>query len=262
MTPTDFPQGLVPDLALMERLAGRREVLGLAAGAGALLLLPGEALGATCAPTPRETMGPYPGNGRNRAPGPTSNVLTAQGVVRSDIRASFIGSQRRAPGVPLRLTVSLVDTRGCTPLAGRAIYLWQNDAEGLYSLYTAPQESYLRGLQATDAKGQAQFTTIVPGCYGGRSPHIHFEVYASLEAAAKGERALLSSQFLIPDAVCNAVYADRGLYAGSTENLRSYPANRDWIFGDNSAADLAAMTLDAKGSAPRGYDARVTAAIA
>ena len=120
----------------------------------------------------------------------------------------------------------------------------------------------MRGLQTTNAKGQAQFTTIVPGCYGGRSPHIHFEVYASMDAAAKGERPLLSSQFLIPNAVCNAVYADRSLYAGSTENLGRYPATQDWIFGDNHAADLAAMTLDATGSAPRGYDARVTAAIA
>ncbi|MBO9576034.1 MAG: intradiol ring-cleavage dioxygenase [Sphingobium sp.] len=183
-------------------------------------------------------------------------------MIRSDIRPSFIGSQRRAPGVPLQLSISLVDTRGCAPLAGRAIYVWQNDAAGLYSLYSAPQESYLRGLQPADARGIARFTSIVPGCYGGRSPHIHFEVYASLDAAVKGERALLSSQFRIPDHVCTAVYADRALYAGSSENLRAYPADRDYVFGDNTAGELAAMTLNATGSAPRGYEARVTVAIA
>jgi protocatechuate 3,4-dioxygenase beta subunit len=255
-------QALVADLTAMERLARRRDALGLFGGAAALLLGPGAAMAATCAPTPRETMGPFPGNGRNRAPGPTNNVLTAQGAIRSDIRASFIGSERRAPGVPIRLSVTLVGGRACSALAGRAIYLWQNDAAGLYSLYTVPQESYLRGVQATDDNGVARFTSIVPGCYGGRSPHMHFEVYASLEAAARGERALLSSQFLIPDNVCNAVYADRATYAQSMENLRNHPIERDFIFRDNSAADLAAMTLDATGAAPRGYDARVTVALA
>ena len=34
----------------------------------------------------------------------------------------------------------------------------------------------LLGVQVTDANGRVTFTLIVPGCYPGRWPHIHFEV--------------------------------------------------------------------------------------
>ena len=95
----------------------------------------------------------------------------------------------RAEGVPLELEL----TRGrreadCRPLAGRAIYLWQNDAAGAYSLYDLPDENYLRGLQPADAQGRVRFTAIVPGCYGGRYPHCHFEVFESAEAALARRR--------------------------------------------------------------------------
>ena len=44
-------------------------------------------------------------------------------------------------------------------------------------------ENYLRGVQETDADGSVQFTTIFPACYAGRWPHMHFEVYESLDSA-------------------------------------------------------------------------------
>ncbi len=52
----------------------------------------------TCSRVPEETAGPYPGDGSN---GPT--VLSASGVVRSDIRSSFAGLSGTADGVPLTL---------------------------------------------------------------------------------------------------------------------------------------------------------------
>lgn len=71
------------------------------------------------------------------------------------------------------------------PLAGYAIYLWHCNRDGGYSMYSSgiTAENYLRGVQVTDSNGEVTFSTIFPGCYSGRWPHIHFEVYASLDAA-------------------------------------------------------------------------------
>ena len=44
-------------------------------------------------------------------------------------------------------------------------------------------ENYLRGVQESDVDGVLRFETIFPGCYPGRWPHIHFEVYPSLADA-------------------------------------------------------------------------------
>ena len=41
------------------------------------------------------------------------------------------------PGLPLRLRIALVDARQCNPLPGAALDLWQCDALGVYSGFTA-----------------------------------------------------------------------------------------------------------------------------
>ena len=73
----------------------------------------------SCSKIPEETAGPYPGDGTN---GP--NVLTQNGVVRSDIRSS-LGTGKVATGVPLTVKLNIVDSKnGCKALAGAAVYLW------------------------------------------------------------------------------------------------------------------------------------------
>lgn len=47
----------------------------------------------------------------------------------------------------------------------------------------AANENYLRGVHETDDNGAVTFTTIFPECYGGRWPHIHFEVCSEPERA-------------------------------------------------------------------------------
>ena len=58
-------------------------------------------------------------------------------------------------------------------------------ARARYSLYSdgVTDENYLRGVQEADADGAREFTTIFPACYAGRWPHMHFEVYESLDRA-------------------------------------------------------------------------------
>ena len=138
----------------------------------------------------------------------------AEGLPLTDISGadwSQFAALMLSPGVPLTLTINLTNVNaGCAALAEYAIYIWQADADGRYSIYDLPQQNYLRGVQATNAAGQATFTTIVPGCYEGRYPHIHFEVYRSLATATAYANRLLVSQFALPADVCNAVYATSG----------------------------------------------------
>ena len=117
----------------------------------------GTTTGGTCSRIPGETEGPYPGDGSN---GPT--VLTAAGVVRSDIRSSFAGLSGSADGIPLTIALMIVSASTCAPLANRAVYIWHCDRPGRYSLYNSgvTNQNYLRGIQETDANGNVSFTSI------------------------------------------------------------------------------------------------------
>ncbi len=55
-------------------------------------------------------------------------------------------------------------------------------------------ENYLRGVQEADAEGRLEFTTVFPACYSGRWPHMHFEVYESLDKATSADNKLRTSQ--------------------------------------------------------------------
>ncbi len=216
-----------------------------------------------CIADPTETAGPYPADGTNTASGSTSNVLLSSGIVRSDIRASFISSTTVAAGVQLTFTITLVNVNAsCAPLSGYAIYFWHCDRGGNYSLYSAPAESYLRGVQVTDSNGQVTFTTIFPGCYSGRYPHIHFEVYTSLAAATTGRNAKLTSQFALPSDICTTVYNNATGYSASITNFAAVTTASDNVFGDNSAAQIAAQTPAMTGSVSAGYAATATVGIA
>ena len=209
--------------------------------------------GACATRIPEETQGPYPGDGSN---GP--NVLTQSGVVRSDIRSSFAGLSGTAAGIPLTLTLTIVSASTCEPLAGRAIYLWHCDREGRYSLYSsgATNQNYLRGVQQADSSGRVSFTTIFPGCYAGRWPHMHFEVYPSLSAAASVANKTATSQIALPKDASDAVYATTG-YSQSVTNLSRITLQTDGIFSDGYALELAT----AVGSPSMGYAATLTVAI-
>jgi protocatechuate 3,4-dioxygenase beta subunit len=216
-----------------------------------------------CIADPSETGGPYPADGTNSSSGATSDVLTASGIVRSDIRSSFISSSTVAPGVLLTITLTLVNTNAsCAALSGYAIYLWHCDRSGLYSLYSAPTESYLRGVQVTDSAGQVTFTTIFPACYSGRWPHMHFEVFSSLATATVGTNSVLTSQLAMPSAICSAVYPNVTGYSASVSNFAAVSVASDNVFGDNSVAQIAAMTPAISGSVAAGYTATATIGVA
>jgi protocatechuate 3,4-dioxygenase beta subunit len=261
--------GLHRDLLATGAVMPRRRMLQMAANAGVGLGLfrllgcssttepieetTNPVVGACPGRIPEETAGPYPGDGSN---GP--NVLTLTGVVRNDITTSFAGLSGTAGGVPLTIALTLVNASTCAALANHAVYLWHCDRGGLYSLYSAgaTTQNYLRGVQQTDASGKLTFTSIFPGCYAGRWPHIHFEVYTSLARATTSANKTATSQLALPKTACDAVYATTG-YAASISNLAGVSLATDGIFRDSSALQLATMT----GDVSTGYTATLTVAI-
>ena len=240
--------GLSHDLPV---LLSRRRALGLLAGGlgatamaacgssddGAPATTSSE--GSSTAEVPEETAGPYPGDGSN---GP--NVLAESGVVRSDITSSFGGPSGTAAGVPTTIDMKLLDVAaGGKALAGAAVYIWHCDRDGQYSMYAEAikDENFLRGVQETDANGQVTFTTIFPAAYSGRWPHIHFEVYESLDAATSAGTKLATSQIAIPQDACDLVYATDA-YAQSLQNLAQTSLDGDMVFSDGYASQLATST--------------------
>ena len=181
-------------------------------------------------PIPEETAGPYPGDGTN---GP--DVLSQSGVVRADIRSSFGSSSTVASGVPLTIRLAILDVAtSCAPIDGAAVYLWHCDQQGRYSLYSegAETENYLRGVQAAGSDGIVTFTSVFPACYSGRWPHIHFEVYPSLDAAKSAGNKIATSQIALPEDICNQVYATSG-YEQSVQNMRGVSLSSDNVFGED-----------------------------
>lgn len=236
-----------------EKLCDRRAALGLLSFGGAALAACGSGAkaAAACIASPAETRGPFAADGGPDAGG-RLNVLESDGIIRGDIRESFAGLQGAADGVPLELEIALLGVAGgCNAMAGWAVYLWQNDAAGAYSLYDLPRANYLRGLQQSDDEGVLRFTTILPGCYGGRAPHSHFEVYSSAQAAISGEPAVLASQFAFPEDACREVYATDVRYRDSLANLDRWNNQSDFVFRDAAGAVRDLQTIVLEGDATR-----------
>ena len=185
-------------------------------------------------------------------------MLSASDVVRSDIRSSFAGLSGTAAGVPLNIVLSIVSAATCAPLAGYAVYIWHCDREGRYSLYTSgvTNQNYLRGVQQADASGRVSFTSIYPGCYAGRWPHIHFEVFPTLSAAASVANKVATSQIALPKTANDLVYATAG-YEASVRNAAQITLASDNVFSDGSSLELATMS----GSVADGLTATLTVAV-
>lgn len=242
--------GFAHDIKIM---LGRRRFLALMGSAGAVALVAGPAAALECVALPWETNGPYPADGTNVREGQVVNALTEEGVIRQDLRPSFGTLTKVADGVQLDLELTLVDASGCTPLPGHAIYIWHCDTTGLYSLYDTPDANYLRGVGVADADGKVRFTTILPGCYDGRWPHIHFEVFESVDKAVSGEASVLTAQIALPEDACADVYAADNRYANGTQNLGRITIASDNVFRDNSADEIAQQTLAMTGDPKSGY---------
>ncbi|WP_440966960.1 intradiol ring-cleavage dioxygenase [Massilia sp. GER05] len=200
----------------------------------------------TCSVIPEETGGPYPGDGTNGNGNGIANALALSGIVRSDIRTSVSPGSKTAAGIPTTLKLQIVNVgASCASAAGAAVYLWHCDRDGNYSMYASglTSENYLRGVQEADSTGSVTFTTIFPGCYSGRMPHIHFEVYPSLAKATSAANRVKTSQFTFPMATLNEAYATTA-YSTSSRNLASMSYATDNVFNDGTSLQMASVSGD------------------
>ena len=193
---------------------------------------------AACAVTPSETRGPYPD---------TTGMINNQAFYRRDITEG-------KSGLPLTLTLTVVNTNnGCSAISGVQVEVWQCDATGNYSEYSQPGfngsgQTFLRGVQTTDANGQVTFTTIYPGWYQGRATHIHVDVYRS-------GTIIKTTQVAFPESISAAVYAS-GVYAAKGQSPTGNAS--DNVFSDGVINELATVT----GNTTSGYTATLNIGIA
>lgn len=194
---------------------------------------------------PGETAGPFPGDGSN---GP--DVLSESGIVRKDITTSIGDASGTAEGIPLAIALVVTDAATGKARSGAAVYVWHCTREGGYSMYSpgVEDQNFLRGVQETGSDGTASFMSIFPAAYDGRWPHIHFEVYANIDAATSGGEPIATSQIALPEDACNAVYATEG-YEASVANLSRTSLQTDMVFADSYESELGSVT----GSAAAGY---------
>jgi protocatechuate 3,4-dioxygenase beta subunit len=144
----------------------------------------------------------------------------------------------------LTLHVSRLSGTTATPISGARVDVWQTDAIGVYSDEASQGttgQTFLRGFQFTDANGDVTFTTIYPGWYPGRTPHIHFKVF--LDAAN-----LVTGQLYFPDDLSARIYAGVAPY-NDRKAKRDIVANaEDFIFEDQGGAETLVSVTEEGGS--------------
>ena len=119
-------------------------------------------------------------------------------------------------GLPVRLSFLVVRSDGCTPVPDASVDIWHSGFDGIYSAFATGtvcnpstmnvrSEMFCRGVQITNDQGRADFSTIFPGWYRGRTIHIHFTVSVN-------GRATITSQLYFEDALTDEILA-QGEYA-------------------------------------------------
>ena len=182
----------------------RRTLLGagVALPLGALMAPAGTAAEA-CAPTPRQTTGPF---------------YPLYDQVDKDVDLTRLtGHEDTARGEVIRVHGKVMD-EACRPVEGALVDLWQADSNGRYSHPADPNPARRDpdfqgwGQAVTDAEGRFAFRTIKPAAYpldfledgkpderlGYRTPHIHFRV------SKRGYRELSTQMYFAGEALNDA----------------------------------------------------------
>lgn len=204
-------------------LEARRRFLRLGAGAALGTLLIGKIAMGEILKTPLETEGPF---------------WEDEMLLRSDVRGD-------RTGLPLYLMVSVSKLANgvAKPLSNAFVDIWHGDAAGNYSDEPAGMgnantlgQTWLRGYQITNARGIAKFTSIYPGWYVGRTPHIHARVrtYSGTTVTMN-----ITTQFFFDDMVSDAVFSGVAPYTSRT-GIRGTRNTNDMVFNTVSAGSTVA----------------------
>lgn len=162
--------------------------------------------GPSCAIYPAMTLGPC------YAQGPAKRVDISDGMT----------------GLPLRLSFLVVRSGACSPVPNAEIDIWHTGSNGIYSAFASgicnpdrlpvKEQRFCRGTQVTDANGRADFSTIFPGWYTGRSIHIHFTVRVN-------GRVSRTSQLFFEDMLSDEIMASTEYKARGKRNTTNLTDN-------------------------------------
>jgi protocatechuate 3,4-dioxygenase beta subunit len=167
---------------------------------------------------------------------------------RSDIRSDTEGSAGTQQGLPLVLNLTLYDASCSSVISGARVDIWHANAHGAYSdIKNATNDNgadhtgqnFLRGYQFSDSTGLVTFTTVYPGAYSGRCPHIHLKIRIfNSDGAVTTEN---TTQLFFTDATSASVYAASSYYSTSSYNTRD---TADSIYNSESPTLLPTITGD------------------
>ncbi len=179
-----------------------------------------------CDLVPSETAGPYP-----------LDLSSNASMFRTDIREN-------QPGADTLVKLKIIGSSNCLPMQNCRVDIWHCNAYGYYSGYTTSGQmgsqnnagqTWLRGIQMTDANGEVQFLTKFPGWYSGRVSHIHFQVFLSSVLQ-------VTSQLTFPIAEKNQIYTTVAPY--STYGADPVSPSNDNVFSDGYALQMATLTFN------------------
>jgi protocatechuate 3,4-dioxygenase beta subunit len=173
--------------------------------------------------TPTDTTSPTPTGSATATPSCVVRPQLTEGpyfvderLNRTDIRTDPSDGSTKA-GAQLRLVVNVSQISGaaCIALPGAQVDVWHCDAGGLYSDEAQNDtvgKKFLRGYQVTDANGRAEFLTIVPGWYQGRTVHIHFKIrmFSGTRATYVFTSQLFFDEAATAEVLARPPYSSRG----------------------------------------------------
>ena len=230
------------------RVLTRREALALLGSTGTLVFLGCSSSSASsragrsspCVVRPAMTEGPY---------------YVDERLDRSDIRSDPTDGTIKA-GALLALTLNVygLSKESCAPLKGAIVDVWHCDAEGVYSDAVDPKyfnttgKKFLRGYQLSDGNGVAKFTTIYPGWYPQRTPHIHYKIRLPSSAGRAHE---FTSQFYFDEGLSDRVYA-RPPYAA--KGKRTVSNLTDQIYNEEGGRQSMLTVMPAKEGYTASFD--------
>jgi len=219
-----------------ELLVSRRAV---SLGSAGTALLAASGCGASdtpCILTPEQEEGPF---------------YVDQEKLRQDISEGLAG-------VPLKVRFTLIDSYKCSAIADAAIDVWSCDTGGTYSGVKGNTETFLRGIQLTDSTGIAEFVTIFPGWYPGRTNHLHIKVHiggSSSGATYNGGHVSHTGNIFFPEDICLLVAA---LDPYTKNSVKRTTLTSDFVYKDQDGSSVVS-TVTLLGSTPaEGYQANIT----
>ncbi len=198
----------------------RRDALKTIGGAGLATVFGKRALGlldlggedaqaaTTCLLTPETTAGPYW----------VEEALTRRNVTEGKA------------GAPLLMRFTVLNAKTCKTIKNADVEIWHCDALGNYSAVDGRTTRFLRGHQRSNAVGRAEFLTIFPGWYRGRTPHIHMKV-------SVGGNTVHTGQVFFNEKITAAVYK-QAPYASRGEYDTSHASDMIYRQAGGSSAEL------------------------